>query len=163
MKRPQQTASSPPSQAEESACDTNALVHELGDMELPNFSSNNMALSAPSTNIALQNYNSDATNMMNWNTGATDAVNSLTWPLLSTNLSMNSLLLTALHLRGHGAAAAATDNYSYMAPSNMINPFGSGGHDFASSSFDMASTSSLPHPPPPSTEQPPYNVDSNIW
>ncbi|KAK4426904.1 hypothetical protein Salat_1459200, partial [Sesamum alatum] len=161
VKKPQQTASSPPSQ--DSPCDTNAMVNELGDIELPNFS-NSMAISS-STNIALQTYNTDS-NMMNWNAATEAAVSnslpSLTWPLLSTNLSMNSLFLTALQLRGHqpraAAAAAATDNYSFM-PQGNISQFG---NEFVSD-FNMGSSSrvldSVPQPP---SEQP-YNVDSNIW
>ncbi|KAL0462347.1 UNVERIFIED_CONTAM: NAC domain-containing protein [Sesamum latifolium] len=163
VKKPQQTPSSPPSQ--DSPCDTNAMVSELGDIELPNFGSMSMAISS-STNIALQNYNNDA-NIMNWN-AATEAaaaaavsnsLPSLTWPLLSTNLSMNSLLLTALQLRGHQPrAAAAADNYSFM-PQGNISQFG---NEFVSN-FNMGSSSrvldSVPQPP---SEQP-YDVDSNIW
>ncbi|KAL0431073.1 UNVERIFIED_CONTAM: NAC domain-containing protein [Sesamum radiatum] len=163
VKKPQQTPSSPPSQ--DSPCDTNAMVSELGDIELPNFGSMSMAISS-STNIALQNYNSD-TNMMNWN-AATEAaaaaavsnsLPSLTWPLLSTNLSMNSLLLTALQLRGHHQPrAAAADNYSFM-PQGNISQFG----NEIISNFNMGSSSrvldSVPQPP---SEQP-YDVDSNIW
>ncbi|KAL0396094.1 UNVERIFIED_CONTAM: NAC domain-containing protein [Sesamum calycinum] len=164
VKKPQQTPSSPPSQ--DSPCDTNAMVNELGDIELPNFGNMSMAIS-PSTNIALQNYNTDA-NMMNWNaaTEAAAAVSNslppLTWPLLSTNLSMNSLLLTALQLRGHqpraAAAAAAADNYPFM-PQGNVSQFG---NEFVSN-FNMGSSSrvldSVPQPP---SEQP-YDVDSNIW
>ncbi|XP_057770574.1 NAC domain-containing protein 79-like [Salvia miltiorrhiza] len=94
----------------------------------------------------LQNYNTNDANVISsWN--AADAALS-SWPL---SLSMNSLLLTALQLRGH-----QPDNYGLM-------PFGN--HEFGASSFNMGSTSgvvdSLPQPLPP--EQPPYNVDSNIW
>lgn len=172
VKRPQQTPSSPPSQAE-SPCDTTAMVNELGDIELPNFSSNSMAISS-STNIALQNnYNTHDTNMMNWNAAAIEAaaaaansLPSLTWPLLSTNLSMNSLLLTALQLRGHhhqprGTITTSPDNYSFMPQAGNINH--QFGNDF-SSNFNIGSTSgvvdSVPQPP---SEQPPYNVDSSIW
>ncbi|KAH6801768.1 NAC domain containing protein 58 [Perilla frutescens var. frutescens] len=157
VKRTQQTPSSPPSQADESA----------GDIELPNFCSNTMAAISPSTNIALQNYNSDSTtNIMNWNTATDAAVNSVAWPFLTTNLSMNSLLLTALQLRHHQPRGATTaDNYSLLPQTNTIDQFGN--HDFGSSNFDMhmhASTSgvidSIPQPP---SEQPPYNLDTNIW
>ncbi|KAL2247334.1 NAC domain-containing protein 92 [Sesamum indicum] len=160
VKKPQQTPSSPPSQ--DSPCDTTAMVNELGDIELPNFGSMGMALPS-SPNIALQNYNS-GTNMMNWNaaTEAAAAVSnslpSLTWPLLSTNLSMNSLLLTALQLRGHQPRAAA-DNYSFM-PQGSVSQLG---NEFVSN-FNMGSSSrvldSVPQQPP--SEQP-YDVDSNIW
>lgn len=147
VKRAQQIASSPASQGDdESACDTNAMVNEVGDMELPNLSGNSIAMS---DNILLQNYNAthDTTNILNWNTATDAAVSSLTWPL-----SMNSLLLTALHLRGH-------DNYSLMPPqTNNMSQFG---NHYLASNMQAASTSSLPLPPP--TEQPPYNVDSNIW
>lgn len=137
VKRPQQTTPSSPLDE----C-------ELGDIELPHF---RMPMS-PSSNIGgLHTYNSDA-NMMSWN-AATEAPPSLSWPLLSTNLSMNSLLLTALQLRG----ATAADNYSLMPQTNMMSHFGNN-HNFGSSNFEMPSTSGVPPP-----EQPHYNADSNIW
>lgn len=129
VKRPQQPPSSPPDES------------PLGDIELPPHFSMPMSPS-PNNNDNNNNYNnsSDMNMMMSWNSQ---------WPLLSTNLSMNSLLLTALQLRGGGGA----DNYSFM------NPFGS-------HSFEIASTSAASGVPPPDQPQPHYNInadDSNIW
>ncbi|PIN16762.1 hypothetical protein CDL12_10582 [Handroanthus impetiginosus] len=155
VKKPQQTPSSPVSH--ESLCDTNAMINELGDIELPNFN-NNMAINSSSTNnIALQNYNTnDHSNMMmNWS-AATDSLPSLTWPFLSTNLSMNSLLLTALQLRGRGQTSATSEHYNSFMPQGNVSQFG---NDFNMASSTSRVLDSVPQPP---LEQP-FNLDSNIW
>ncbi|KAK6153515.1 hypothetical protein DH2020_013154 [Rehmannia glutinosa] len=190
VKKPhqQQTPSSPPSQ--DSPCDdtttTNPmLLNDLGDIDLPiNFSNTNMAnISSSTNNIALQqHYINSSTDIMNWNSAATEAANSLpislsnNWPFqLSTNLSMNSLLLTALHLRGGGRGPTNTstttttdhhinNNYSNFMPQlgNINDSHHFGNHDF---NMMMASTSRpvlesvIPQPP---SEQP-FDLDSNIW
>ncbi|KAK6128260.1 hypothetical protein DH2020_037998 [Rehmannia glutinosa] len=189
VKKPhqQQTPSSPPSQ--DSPCDdttttTNAmLLNDLGDIDLPINLINN------TNNTALQQHyiNTNTTHdmMMNWNStiAATEAANSLpislsnNWPFqLSTNLSMNSLLLTALHLRGGGrgptntSTTTTTDHHSNNNYSNnFMTQLGNindshhfGNHDF---NMMMASTSRpvlesvIPQPP---SEQP-FDLDSNIW
>ncbi|KAL2479086.1 NAC domain containing protein 58 [Forsythia ovata] len=118
MKKPQLTPVSP--QSQESPCDTNAIINELGDIELPNISNN--------INV-LQNYSGSDHNM-NWiNAAANSLQPSLTscWPLLSSNLSMNSLLLTALQLRGHQQqqlpSGGTSTDYSFI-PQGISSEFG---------------------------------------
>ncbi|KAG8387967.1 hypothetical protein BUALT_Bualt02G0076200 [Buddleja alternifolia] len=163
VKKAQQTsASSPPISQEYYS--PNAMVNELGDIELSNFSNtNNMAdISSSSTNIALQqNYdhnNNNNTAMMMMNSLPTSISSS--WPLLTTNLSMNSLLLTALQLRGHHQY----NTHSFMPPQpNNITHH----HQFGSDHLNMASTSTMTslldsHVP---LDQSYNNIDdgSNIW
>ncbi|XP_073295544.1 uncharacterized protein [Primulina huaijiensis] len=160
MKKPQQTASSP--QSQESPSDTNAMVSELQDMEyFQNFSSNTMPIVSPSTNLAPQNCDDD--NITDWGAAANSLQSLTSWPLLSTNLSMNSLLLTALQLRaGHGhpigAATGAMEGYSFM-PQESSSPFG---NDFGAN-FGVGSSSSrvLGNDQPPPEQS--FNLDSNIW
>ncbi|XP_022885609.1 NAC domain-containing protein 92-like [Olea europaea var. sylvestris] len=119
VKKPQQTPASP--QSQESPCDTNGMINELGDIELPNIS-NNIA--------ALQNFNGLGPDPnMNWiNAAANSLQPSLTscWPLLSSNLSMNSLLLTALQLRGHQPQPQGdtSADYSSFIPQGISSEFG---------------------------------------
>ncbi|KAI3454857.1 hypothetical protein Pfo_011520 [Paulownia fortunei] len=109
------------------------------DDQLPNFSNTMAIISSPTRSpIAPQIHNSD-NSMMNWGAAAaTNPPTPLTWPLLSSNPSMNSLLLTALHLRGHqlGGSVTGIQNYSFMPQG--ISRFG---NDFGLN-FDMASSSS---------------------
>ncbi|KZV45534.1 hypothetical protein F511_37088 [Dorcoceras hygrometricum] len=139
VKKPQQTASSP--QSKESPSDTNAMVNELQDMEYFQNFSNTMPIISPSANIATQGCNND--NIANWGAAANSLQSLTNWPLLSTNLSMNSLFLTALQLRGcghsppTGAAMGAMEGYSLM-PQGSSSPFG---NDFGAT-FGMGSSSS---------------------
>ncbi|KAA8542708.1 hypothetical protein F0562_023793 [Nyssa sinensis] len=124
VKKPQQTLSPQPSL--DSPCDTNTMANDFGDIEIPNL--NSIANSSSGiSNVSLQNYNSDnnVNNMnmnmnlsMNW-AAARDAAGlpSLPWHsnLLSSNLSMNSLLLRALQLRSTYQPREATgSDYSFM-------------------------------------------------
>lgn len=119
MKKPQQTPVSP--QSQESPCDTNAIISELGDIELPNITDNVSTL---------QNYNGPGLDHnMNWiNAAANSLQPPLTscWPLLSSNLSMNSLLLTALQLRGHQQqhGGSTSTDYSSFIPQGISSEFG---------------------------------------
>lgn len=166
-KRPQQTPSSPHSQG--SPSDANAMISELGDIELPNFSTIH-----PSSNY---NPSTDLhANIMNWPaaTAANTNIPSLAWPLLTTNLSMNSLLLTALQLRGHhqqtrsGPSANPADmmfnsynTTTFMPPGTSTIDGSQFGNDHFASSFNVGSTtSSVPQMP---QQEQPYDVDSNIW
>ncbi|KAL1554798.1 NAC domain-containing protein 92-like [Salvia divinorum] len=134
------------------------------DIELPTFA---LPVSPPPPNMdALHNYGNEGS-VMSWNADAAAANSMPPWPLLSTNLSMNLLLHTALQLRGRGAhqqppPPTAADGYGFVPQMNVfVN------HDFGGSGFNMGSTSgdveSLPQGQLPPLEQPPYNVDSNIW
>ncbi|KAL8474813.1 hypothetical protein ACS0TY_031300 [Phlomoides rotata] len=107
MKRPQQTTSSPADhESSTPTCDT--------IMDLPNFGS-----------TGLHNYNSNSDSdqyhnmMMMMNNASSSSL--ANWPnllQLLSNLSINSLLLTTLHLRG------TNHNYPFTphANCNMINP-----------------------------------------
>ncbi|XP_051114937.1 protein CUP-SHAPED COTYLEDON 2-like isoform X2 [Andrographis paniculata] len=155
-KRPQQPPSSPPSQDSPSS-EAHAMINELGDIELPNF-----AISS--------NYNptDNISSIVNWPPMATDltagnTMPSLAWPFLSTNLSMNSLLLTALQLRGHprGSTANPTEisSYSFMPHENIgSSQFG---NDPSGSSFNVGSTDPIPQIPQQQVQA--YDMDSHIW
>ncbi|KAL3824789.1 hypothetical protein ACJIZ3_020818 [Penstemon smallii] len=160
VKKPPQTPPSPSSQ-DQSLSDTNTLmVNELGD---------NISHEFPIP--SLQNYNNvneyhhhhqNNNNMMNWS-AANSLPSLMTWPLLNTtNLSsVNSLLLTALQLRGP-APTTTGNNYSNFMPHDQ---FGSTDQHFGSTSMNnMASSStvldSVPSLPP---QEQPFDVDSNIW
>lgn len=182
-KKPQQTPSSP--QSQDSPCDTNnaMMLNELGDIELPNFNNNNNNINMnynPSSSSAHDQDSNNMMMMMNWSAAANSLPSLTNWPLLTTNLSMNSLLLTALQLRGahHPTTATASTTTTTTADNNIYSNFimrhpqgniidnSQFGNDF-NSNFDMASTSRVVDPvavagQPPISDQP-YNVDSDIW
>lgn len=150
VKRPHH--SPPPSPPDESS---------PGDIELPSFG---MPASPPPHHAdisAMQSYANDGS-VMGWNADA--AASSMpTWPLLSTNLSMNLLLHTALQLRGRGVQQQqqqAAEGYGFVPQMNVY-----GGHDFGGAGFNVGSTSGVVEsvPQPPALDQQQYNVDSNIW
>ena len=159
VKKPQQPTSS--QQSLEYPCDTNTIVNELRDIELPNL--NNIANSSSGiSNMSLQNYNNDGINMnlnMNWAAAreAASTLPSLSWPstLLNPNLSMNSLLLRALQLRTYQPREATSTDYSIMPQG--IPHFGT---DLASS-FPASSSRVLDSVQQQQQEQP-FNLDS-IW
>ncbi|KAJ9174044.1 hypothetical protein P3X46_017116 [Hevea brasiliensis] len=166
-KKPQQTASS--QQSLGSPCDTNSIVNEFGDIELPNL--NNIVNSSNGfNNIPTQSsYNNETNvnmsmNIHNW--AATREQSSLSWPssLLSSNLSMNSLLLKALQMRSYqqreaSAAACSSDHHSFL--TQVSTPqFGT---DLCSN-FQGSSSSSkvLETVQQPVQQEQPFNLDS-IW
>lgn len=140
-----QTPSSPADESETSAT-------MLNDIDVPNFS---MGL-----HNNINSCDSDHNNMMmmmnSWNNIAVapNSFSSLTWP---SSLSMNSLLLTALHLRGHpsGTTHPTDHNYPFTPQGNILFDIGNG-DDF--NMLQQPSTSgvveAIPHSPPPT-----YNVD----
>ncbi|XP_048445795.1 protein CUP-SHAPED COTYLEDON 3 isoform X2 [Pyrus x bretschneideri] len=215
LKKPQQaTTSSHQQPSTESPCDdTNSIVNEFGDIELPNLNSNinansssgfsNNISSPPSyySNIIDHSKNNinDVTNMslnMNWAATAAReaAANAVSWPssLLSpSNLSVNSLLLRALHLRSstnnngsnyqprdtnHGQATAGTSTLDYssynnmqqqgMMPSMSHHIGSSTTMDHINSNFQASSSSikdqMMESMPPQQHSEQPFNLDS-IW
>lgn len=176
-KKPQQTESS--QQSLESPCDTNSIVNEFGDIELPNI--NNIVNSSNGFNTFLTqsscnnetNVNMNM-NLHNW-AATREQQPSLSWPssLLSSNLTMNSLLLKALQMRNYhqreaaAAAAAAvapssSDHYSFLTQGSIISQFGA---DLSSNFHGCSSSSSskvLETLPQPLQQEQPFNLDS-IW
>ncbi|KAL3529280.1 hypothetical protein ACH5RR_008602 [Cinchona calisaya] len=152
--------------------DTNTMANELGDIELPNFST----LVANSTNgilssISPQNFSSgNLNNAINWAAirEVASALPSLSWPspnLLSTdtNLAMSTpLLLRALQLRNYQfrEATTATD-YSFMPQGSIYNQFG---YDFSSNLAASSSSNRILDPfLQQQPQEQPFNLDSNIW
>ncbi|XP_021658621.2 NAC domain-containing protein 92-like [Hevea brasiliensis] len=169
-KRPQQTASS--HQSLGSPCDTNSIVNEFGDVELPNINNignssngfNDISTTSNFNNHANVNMNMDM-NMHNW------ASPSLSWPsnLLSSNLTINSLLLKALQMRSYqqreaaaatAAAASRSNHYSFLTQGTSIPQTGTD----LSSNFQGSSSSSkvLETVPQPVQQEQPFILDS-IW
>ncbi|KAA8541225.1 hypothetical protein F0562_025168 [Nyssa sinensis] len=168
VKKPQQTPSS--QQSPDSPCDTNTIGNDFGDIEIPNL--NRIASSSSGiSNVSLQNYNNMNLNLnANW-TAAREAASlpSLpAWPssLLSSNLSVNSLLLRALQLRSYQPREATSTDYSFLSQgiSHLGTDFSS--NFTASSSKDLDSVQQQlpppPQPPLPPPQEQPFNLDS-IW
>ncbi|KAF7836906.1 Protein CUP-SHAPED COTYLEDON 2 [Senna tora] len=158
-KKTQQTSSSQPS-IDSPNCDTNnSLVNEFGDVDLPSL---NTSINNPNSSIAFSTiYNNDHTTNMNW-PATTDL---LPWSsaLLNPNLSVNSLLLKALHLRNcqqREAAALTTDHFaSYMQqPQGVPQVMGTDNLRLAASS----SSKVLECTPQQQQQEQPFNLDS-IW
>ncbi|KAL8268108.1 hypothetical protein R6Q59_001906 [Mikania micrantha] len=117
-KKPMPTVSS--SQSMDSPCDTNTMANDYGDIEPPNLNN----LSNLSSNISLQNYGLENLNTnMNMNISLASSLPALAWPsnLLSSNLSMNALLLKALQLRTYQQREAANFDYQFMPHGNSNN------------------------------------------
>ncbi|KAJ7970377.1 NAC domain protein [Quillaja saponaria] len=166
-KKPQLTTS-----VDESLCDTNSVVNEFGDIELPNLNASVGNSSTGFSNISAQsNYNSDNsytvnTSMnlnMNWPIPSDVPVPplpSLSWPtgFLNPNLSsVNSLLLNALQLRGYQPREAAISDH-YANKQQGISHFGT---DLSSNNLNASSSKVLESIPQQLQEQP-FNLDS-IW
>ncbi|KAK3018783.1 hypothetical protein RJ639_003320, partial [Escallonia herrerae] len=160
VKRVQQPT--PSQQSLESPCDTNTMTNEFGDIELPNLNSMAYSSRAISSNISLQDYSTTSGHNnpdmnMNWATAST--IPSLAWPanLLSSNVSMNSLLLRALQLRStyQPREAATSTDYSFM-PQGISHL----GTDF-SANFP-ASSSRVLNSVHQQDEEQPFNMDS-MW
>lgn len=165
VKKPQQTTSS--QQSLDSPCDTNTMVNEFGHFDhLPNL--NNIANSSTMMNnmISLQNY----TNENNLNMSINSLLPaSLSWPsgLLSSNLSMNSLLLKALQFKNYQQREITTSttnlDYASFMPQGIGTPYGTS--DFtqnfaASSSTSKGLDNSLKQQQ--EHQEQPFNLDS-IW
>ncbi|KAI4347185.1 hypothetical protein L6164_008020 [Bauhinia variegata] len=178
-KKPQPTSSSQPSM--DSPCDTNSIINEFGDVELPNLNSiANSSSSGFPNNISAQTYNNVNTNMnlnVNWpSSGASDQippphVPSLPWPsagLLSPNLSVNSLLLKALQLRSSyqqteaaTATATATEHFAPYIPQGVSSHLGTTDLN-STSSLTASSSKILEYMPQQQQQEQPFNMDS-IW
>ncbi|XP_059664538.1 protein CUP-SHAPED COTYLEDON 1-like [Cornus florida] len=169
VKKPQQRQSSQPSALDSPNCDTNTIANEFGEIELLN--SNGIANSSSAiSDISIQNFNGDNNVNMsidmnaNWTAAreAASLIPSLQWPsstLLSSNLSMNSLLLRALQLRNgtyNQPREATTTDYSIMPQG--ISHFGA---DFSSNFLAASSSKDLDSVQQPRQEQS-FNLDS-IW
>ncbi|KAG7021610.1 NAC domain-containing protein, partial [Cucurbita argyrosperma subsp. argyrosperma] len=119
-----------------SPCDTNSIVNEFGDIELSNFNgsscnfTNNVSAQAYETNNMNMNMNMN----MNWGAPMNDQTASITtlpslssWPsnpnLLTSNLSMNSLLLKALQLRTMNHSQFGANPLSFQASSSSSKVF----------------------------------------
>ncbi|KAI3735653.1 hypothetical protein L6452_15161 [Arctium lappa] len=117
VKKPMATTSSP--QSMDSPCDTNTMANDYGDIELPNLrgiaNSNCNIISLPNYGIE-SNLNTN----MNLNMSLASGLPSLAWPsnLLSSNISMNVLLLKALQLRTYQQREAANFDYQFMPQEN---------------------------------------------
>ncbi|KAJ6359109.1 hypothetical protein OIU76_000759 [Salix suchowensis] len=163
VKKPQQEPSS--QQSLGSPCDTNSIANDqFGDIELLNL--NNIANSSSGFNNVLANSYSNESNVnmdmqMNW-AAAREAATlpSFPWPsgLLSTNLTMNSLLLKALQLRSYQQREATATNYSFLTNGITHDQFGAD----LGSNFQASSSRVLDSVPQPQQEQP-FNLDSVNW
>ncbi|KAI4350904.1 hypothetical protein L6164_005308 [Bauhinia variegata] len=173
-KKPQPTSSSQPSMG--SPCDTNSIVNEFGDIELPNLNTIANSSSVFTSNISAQTYLSDSNNVntnmnlnMNWPSCTTSEVPiSLPWHsagLLSPNLSLNSLLLKALQLRSsyQQREAAAMEHFPPYMTQGLSSQLGAD----LSSSLTASSSKFLECMPQQQQQQQqqqeqPFNLDS-IW
>lgn len=163
VKKPQQEPSS--QQSLGSPCDTNSIANDqFGDIELLNL--NNIASSSSGFNNVLAHSYSNESNVnmdmqMNW-AAAREAATlpSFPWPsgLLSTNLTMNSLLLKALQLRSYQQREATATNYSFLTNGITHDQFGAD----LGSNFQASSSRVLDSVPQPQQEQP-FNLDSVNW
>ncbi|XP_022135322.1 NAC domain-containing protein 100 [Momordica charantia] len=167
-KKPHQTASSQPSLS--SPCDTNSIVNEFGDnnIELSNFNNipiNNNSQSANNFSNNIMNMN-----MNNWGAPSSNETlcPSLSWPassLLTSNLSMNSLLLKALQLRSfqqqRDVFASSSSSYNNNIP--QANVFNSQfGTDHLSFQVSSSSSKVFESSPQQQQQEQPLNLDS-LW
>lgn len=159
VKKPQQLPSSPPSLESPSDTNPNAILNDFSDIELANLNTSIANSSNGFANISAQNYDIDNSihldmnmNMnMNW-----PAAPTLPWPsnLLSSNLSMNSLLLKALQFRSY---QQREPDYSFLP--QEISQFG----NELSSNFTASSSSKVLDPALQDQQQDrPFNLD-NMW
>ncbi|KAM0048987.1 putative transcription factor NAM family [Helianthus debilis subsp. tardiflorus] len=153
-KKPMPTISSP--QSMDSPCETNTMANDYGDIELPNLN----GISNSNTNISLQNYGMENLNTdMNLNMSLAGSLPTLSWPsnLLSSNLSVNALLLKALQLRTYQQREAVNFDYQFMPQGNshILNE--------ACPSLQASSSRTYEslHQPQQQQEQP-FNLDS-MW
>ncbi|GKC42582.1 NAC domain-containing protein 92 [Tanacetum coccineum] len=155
-KKPMATVSSP--QSMDSPCDTNTIAIDYGDMELPNLN----GIASSSSNISLPNYGME-TNLntnMNLNMSLASGLSSLAWPasILSSNLSMNALLLKALQLRNFQQREAANLDYEFMPQGNS--------HFLGEASPSLQAASSRTYEclqQQQHQQEQPFNLDSMCW
>ncbi|PIA39752.1 hypothetical protein AQUCO_02600305v1 [Aquilegia coerulea] len=135
----------------DSPCDNTTMVNELGEIELPHLNGLTSSSSGFSTISTNNNGNNDNNVDMNMNWApAREVANNplLNWPssLLTSSASVNSMLLTALQLRGYQPtttdlnALLAQGNYRFGTDQNM---------DFANASKIVDTA-----------QQVPFNLDS---
>ncbi|KAF5733991.1 hypothetical protein HS088_TW16G00432 [Tripterygium wilfordii] len=185
VKKPQQETTSSQSPSPASPYDTNSIVNEFGDSDqlLPNSSRNNNLTNIsynPSGIITNNSLNMNMNMSMDlWGNVAREAaavaattLPSLSWPpphsLLSSNLSMNSLLLKAMQLRTssnyQASNAAGSSDYSFM--QQGMSQFGNTSDALTTSNFQASSSSSkaleLPQEQQQQQQEQPFNLDS-IW
>lgn len=155
VKKPMPTVSSP--QSMDSPCDTNTIANDYGDIELPNLN----GIAGSSSNISLPNYGMETSlnTNMNLNMSLASGLSSLAWPssILSSNLSMNALLLKALQLRTFQQREAANLDYEFM-PQGNSNFLGEASPSLqASSSRTYECLQQQQH-----QQEQPFNLDS-MW
>ncbi|CAH1429458.1 unnamed protein product [Lactuca virosa] len=151
-KKPMGTTSSP--QSMDSPCDTNTMANDYGDIELPNLND----IANLSGNISLRNYGMETNLNTNMNQNISLVHGLPLWPssILSSNLSMNALLLKALQLRSYQQREAANFDYQFMpqANSNFL--------DGASPSLQASSTRNCESLQHQEQQEQPFNLDS-MW
>ncbi|KAF5191978.1 Nac domain-containing protein [Thalictrum thalictroides] len=131
----------------DSPCDNTTMVHELGEIELPHLNGLTSSSSGFST-ISTNNDNINVDMNMNWAPAAREVVNNplLNWPssLLTSSPSVNSMLLTALQLRGY--QQTTTDLNTLLAQGN----YRFGTHDdFANAPKIVDTAQQVPFNPDP--------------
>lgn len=148
------------SQSMDSPCDTNTMANDYGDIELPNLN----LITNSRSNISLQNYGIENLNTnMNMNMSLANGLPTLAWPsnLLSSNLSMNALILKALQLRTFNQQREAANfdlQFIPQANSHVLNEACPTLQ--ASSSRTYESLHQQQQAPPP--QEQPFNLDS-MW
>ncbi|XP_076934501.1 NAC domain-containing protein 92-like [Bidens hawaiensis] len=152
-KKPMPTVSS--SQSMDSPCDTNTMAKDYGDIELPNL--NGIPISR--SNICIPNYGMEHLNTnTNISMSLAGGLPTLAWPsnLLSSNLSMNALILRALQLRNYQQREAANLDYQFMPQGNshILNE--------ACPSLQASSSRTYESLHQQQQNEQPYNLDS-MW
>ncbi|XP_021909618.1 protein CUP-SHAPED COTYLEDON 1 [Carica papaya] len=182
VKKPQQPTFSSQAPSLESPCDTNSIVNEFGDIELPNLNTINAANSSSTTtfsNISTQSYHNGGPNHhindlnmnMNLNMAIAAATANLSSPLswtsslLGSNLSVNSLILRALQQRNMARDQATSvdhqHHYSIMQQAGIGN-LENNKNDLSTSSFQTSFSKVLdPAQTQPQQEQQ-FNLDT-MW
>lgn len=143
------------SQSMDSPCDTNTMANDYGDIELPNL--NGIPIS--SSNICIPNYGMEHLNTnTNISMSLASGLPTLAWPsnLLSSNLSMNALILRALQLRNYQQREAANLDYQFM-PQGNINILNE-----ACPSLQASSSRTYESLHQQQQNEQPYNLDS-MW
>ncbi|KAI3795757.1 hypothetical protein L1987_38414 [Smallanthus sonchifolius] len=158
-KKPMPTVSS--SQSMDSPCDTNTMTNDYGDIELSNLN----GITNSSSNISLQNFGMENlnTNMnMNINMSLASGLPTLAWPsnLLSSNLSMNALLLKALQLKTYQQREAVNFDYQFMPQGNshILNEPCPSLQASSSRTYESLHQQQQPQQP----QEQPFNLDS-MW
>ncbi|XP_071691264.1 NAC domain-containing protein 100 [Rutidosis leptorrhynchoides] len=154
-KKPMASVSSP--QSMDSPGDTNVMMNDYEDYELPMLNS----IANSSSNLSFHNYAMDNTNLntnMNLNMSLASGLPSLSWPsanLLNPNLPMNALILKELLLRTYQQREAANFDIQLMSQGN-ISHF----NNDASPSLHAASSIRTYESLQQHNQEQPFNLDS---